>query len=73
MTISNPDLLSISETVYPGIRSRKSTYLIEVDVRMPLVVSTSRRIEELRLHNLVYYLTISKPGLKAVSSNASPG
>jgi hypothetical protein len=29
--------------------------------------------EELRLYNLVYNLKISNPGLKTVSSNASPG
>jgi hypothetical protein len=37
------------------------------------VVSISHRSEELRLYNLVYNLTISNPGLKAVSSNASAG
>ncbi len=51
MTISNPDSLSCSGTgVNPGIRSRKSTYLNELDVRKPLVVSNSRRSEELRLY-----------------------
>jgi hypothetical protein len=37
------------------------------------VVFISQRSEELRLYNLVYNLTIANPGLKAVSSNASPG
>jgi hypothetical protein len=37
----------------PGIRSLKSTYVIELDVRKPLVVSISQRSEELRLYNLV--------------------
>jgi hypothetical protein len=36
-------------------------------------VSFSQRSEEQRLYNLVYNLTISNPGYKAVSSNASPG
>ncbi len=31
----------------------RSTFLIELDVRKPLVVSLSRRSEELRLNNLV--------------------
>ncbi len=35
------------------IRSLKSTYLIELDVRKPLVVFVSQRSEELRLYNLV--------------------
>jgi hypothetical protein len=30
-----------------------STYLIELDVRKPFVVSISQRSEELRLYNLV--------------------
>ncbi len=33
--------------------AEKSTYLNELDVRKPLVVSISQRIEELRLYNLV--------------------
>jgi hypothetical protein len=45
----------------------------ELDVRKLLVVFISQRIKELRLYNLVENLTISNPGLKAVSSNASPG
>jgi hypothetical protein len=54
MTIRNPDLLSSSGTgVNPGIRSWKSTCLIELDVRKPLVVSISQKSEELRLYNLV--------------------
>ncbi len=52
MTISNPDSLSSSETgVNSGIRSSKSTYLNELDVRKPLVESISQRSEELRLNN----------------------
>jgi hypothetical protein len=38
-----------------------------------MVVSISQRSEELRLYNLVQNLTISNPGLKEVSSKASPG
>jgi hypothetical protein len=54
VTISNADSLSSSETgVNPGIKSGKSTYLNELDVRKPLVVSISQRSEELRLYNLV--------------------
>ncbi len=54
LTISNPDLLSSIETgVNPGIRSWKSTYLNEIDVRKPLVVSISQKSEELRLYCLV--------------------
>jgi hypothetical protein len=37
------------------------------------VVTLSQRNEELRLNNLVYNLTISKTGLKVVSSDAFPG
>jgi hypothetical protein len=37
------------------------------------VVSISHRNEEMRLYNLVLDLTISNLGLRAVSSNASPG
>jgi hypothetical protein len=52
VTISNPDSLSSSETgVDPGTRSwKKSTYLNELDVRKPLVVSISqtRRAETLQ-------------------------
>jgi hypothetical protein len=54
VTISNPNLLSSSETaVNPGIKSRKSTYLNDHDVRKPLVLSISQISEELRLYNLV--------------------
>jgi hypothetical protein len=49
-----PDLLSSSKTgVNSGIRNWKSTFLIELDVRKPLVESISQRSEELRLYNLV--------------------
>jgi hypothetical protein len=54
VTISNPDSLSSSETeVNTGARSRKSTYLNELNVRKPLVESISQGSKELRLHNLV--------------------
>jgi hypothetical protein len=33
--------------------AEKSTYLIELDARKPLMVSISQRSEELRLDNLV--------------------
>jgi hypothetical protein len=33
--------------------AEKSIYLIQLDVRKPLVVSVSQRSEELRLYNLV--------------------
>jgi hypothetical protein len=50
-TISSTDLLLNSETrVDPGI---KSTYLIELDVRKPLVESISQKSGELRLYNPV--------------------
>jgi hypothetical protein len=52
---------------------KKLYYLNELDVRKALVVSISQRSEELRLYNMVYILPISNSGLKAVSSNASPG
>jgi hypothetical protein len=47
--------VSSSETeVNPGKRSlKKSTYLIERDVRKPLAVSILQSSEELRLQNLV--------------------
>jgi hypothetical protein len=54
VTVSNPELLSSSETgVNPGVRSRKDTRLNELDVRKPLEVSISQRSEALRLYNLV--------------------
>jgi hypothetical protein len=52
---------------------QKSTDLDELNVRKPLVVSISQISEELRLYKLVQNLTISNPGLKVLSSNASPG
>jgi hypothetical protein len=49
-----PQFASSSKTgVNPGIRGRKNTYLIEPDVRKPLVESISHRSEELRLNSLV--------------------
>jgi hypothetical protein len=54
VTISNPNSLSISERgVRPGKRSWKSAYLVELDVRKPLVASISQRSKELRVYNLV--------------------
>jgi hypothetical protein len=53
--------------------AEENTHLNRLDVRKPLVVSISRRSEKLRLYNLVLKMTISNPGLKEVSSNASPG
>jgi hypothetical protein len=48
VTISNPDSLLSSDTwVNPGIRSRKSKELIELNLRKPLVVVISRSSEEL--------------------------
>jgi hypothetical protein len=37
------------------------------------LVISSQRSEELRLYNLIHNSTISNPGLKALSSNASLG
>ncbi len=48
----------------PGIRSWKSTYPNEPDVRKPLVESISHRREELRLYNLVQYMAILDPTKK---------
>jgi hypothetical protein len=45
----------------------------ELVVRNLLEESIFQRSEELRLHIVVYNLTISNPGSKVVSSNASPG
>jgi hypothetical protein len=53
--------------------AEKNTYLIELNVRKPLVVSILQRREKLRFYNVVKNLTVSDPGLKAVSSNAFPG
>jgi hypothetical protein len=54
VTVSSPDsLFSCEAGANPGIRRWKSTYLNELDVRKPLVVSVSERSEELRLYNLV--------------------
>ncbi len=39
---------------FPAVKyDEVSTYLIELDVRKPLVVSIPQRSEELRLYNLV--------------------
>jgi hypothetical protein len=75
VAISNPDL------VYPAVEQKfileeaaKSTCLNGLDVGQPFVVSISQRNEELRFHNVVYYLTISNRSFKKpVSSNASRG
>jgi hypothetical protein len=54
VTIFKPDSLFSSETgVDSGTRIWKSTYLNELDIWKPLVVSNSQRNEELRLRNLV--------------------
>jgi hypothetical protein len=45
----------------------------ELNIMKPFVESISHRSEERRLYNLVKRLTMSHPGLKAVSSNAFPG
>jgi hypothetical protein len=79
LTVSNPDLLSSSETgVNSGTRSSIHKGSLE-----PMNVMPGRRWwcifhkkrEDLRHHTLVMDLTfsISNSGLKAVSSNASPG
>ncbi len=74
MTSTNPDSDSSSESwVDSGLRSWKGAYLIALDVRKTLIVPVSQRSEELRLYNLVQNLTISYPGLKALSSNSFPG
>jgi hypothetical protein len=44
-----------------------------IDDRKPVVVFISQKSEVMRINKLVYNLTISNPGLKAVSSNASRG
>jgi hypothetical protein len=50
VTISNRDLLSSSETgVNAGTKSWKCTYMNELDVRKPLVVSISQGSEQLTL------------------------
>jgi hypothetical protein len=48
--LQTPDLLSSSKTLAnPEMRRWKSTYLIELNARKPLVVSILQRSEELRL------------------------
>jgi hypothetical protein len=65
VTKSIPHLLSNRETrVILVKRIGKSIHLNKFDAREPFVVSVSRRSEELQFKN---------PGLKTVSSNASPG
>jgi hypothetical protein len=46
--------------------------LNELDARKPLMISISQRSGELRLYSLGIEFNNFKPGLKAVSSNASP-
>jgi hypothetical protein len=49
-----PHSLSSGETgINPGLEAEKSSYLNELDIRKPLVVSVSQRSEERRLFNLV--------------------
>jgi hypothetical protein len=59
----------------------KSTYLLkEFNFRNPLLVTSSKKKKKIErkkwraeLHNMPYNLTISNPGIIAVSSNAYPG
>jgi hypothetical protein len=54
VTIPNPDSLSSIETGDTWNKKLKYiTYLIDLDVRKPLLVYISQRSEELRLYNLV--------------------
>jgi hypothetical protein len=74
VTISNPGSVSSSKAeVYFEIRGWKCTYLNELNVNKPLVVSVTQRTEELRLYNLgKNVMKISNHSLKAASSNATP-
>ncbi len=45
----------------------------ELDVTKQMGVSISQSSKDFRLYNLVSNLTISNPGIKAISSKASPG
>jgi hypothetical protein len=65
VTISNPHLLPSGEPgVNLGIRSWKSTRLIELDVRKPLVISISERSEELTLQPALAFDNLN-PRLKS--------
>jgi hypothetical protein len=44
---------AVKQVLILEYEAEKSTHLIEIDVRKPLVVSISQRSEELRLPNLV--------------------
>jgi hypothetical protein len=59
-------------TLISKYESDKSTNLSGLSVKTPLVISDSKRSEELRHYNLVKKLTISNPGLNVGSSNTSP-
>jgi hypothetical protein len=64
--ISYPRSFPSCETaITPGIRTWKRSYLGELNVRKPLVVSLSQISEELTLFNVVQNLKISNPALKA--------
>jgi hypothetical protein len=64
---------AVKQGFNPGIRSWKSTCLIEPDVRELLVLSILQKSEELSLYNVIQNLTISNPALKVLFSNASRG
>ncbi len=69
-----PLLYSSATGPNPGMLSwGKLPYLTELDVRKPVVVWIPRKSEELGLNNLGENFTVSYPGLKVASSNASPG
>ncbi len=77
VTIPNPVLLSSSEMgVNPGMRSWKCTYLIELDVRNPLVYIFHKSLRAETLQSTtgfrIWQLS-SNPGLKVGSSNTSSG
>jgi hypothetical protein len=44
---------AVKQWLIPEEEAEKSTHLIELDVRKPLVVSILQRKEELRLYNLL--------------------
>jgi hypothetical protein len=52
---------------------KENTYLNEFDLRKQLVVYFKKIRRAATLYDLFKILTFSNPGLKVVSSNASPG
>ncbi len=59
---------------YKHIWKKKNTYLNQLNIRKPLVVSNLQYREDLRFYSLLYkLLATSSPGQKRVSLNASPG